>query len=107
MVAPRSATSPAAGPYPPPVTYVLTGIGDISGDLATLRADGVQVATSTGDQGTGNYLAYPMYIGRRGGTSVPFNGNIYSLVTRFGANLDATTIGRTETYVAGKTGVTL
>jgi len=93
--------------YAAPITNVLTGLGDISGDSATLRIDGTQVAQSTNDQGTGNYLAYPMYIGRRGGTSLPFNGNIYGLVTRFGANLDATAIGRTETYVSGKTGVVI
>ena len=90
-----------------PATNVVSGLSDISGDLATLRIDGTQEAQSTGDQGTGNYLAYPMYIGMRAGTSLPFTGNIYSLVTRFGANLETSTIETTETYVAGKTGVTL
>jgi hypothetical protein len=101
------AYSAIAASTPAPSTIVLSGLGDISGDRATLRVDGTQVAQNTADQGTGNYLAYPLYIGRRAGTSMPFNGNIYSLITRFGANLDATTIGRAETYVAGKTGVTL
>lgn len=90
-----------------PTTCVLAGLGDISGDSATLRIDGVQEAQNTGDQGTGNYLAYPMYIGRRAGTGLPFNGHIYGLVTRFGANLDADVIDDTEAYIAGKTGVTL
>jgi hypothetical protein len=90
-----------------PVTQVLSGLGDISGDSSILRVNGAQVAQSTADQGTGNYLAYPLYIGRRGGTTSPFNGRIYSLVVRFGANLDAATITNAEKFVAGKTGITI
>lgn len=87
-----------------PNSSVLTAIADIGGDIATLRRDGSLVETSTGDQGTGNYLAYPLYLGARGGTSVFFTGHLYSLITRFGANLDTPTITNTETWVAGKTG---
>lgn len=90
--------------YAAPVTNVLSALADISGDLATLRVNGTQAAQSTADQGTGNFLAYPLYIGRRGGTSLPFNGNLFSLVVRFGANLTTDTITSTETYVNGKTG---
>lgn len=86
-----------------PSSRALTGIGDISGDSAALRIDGTQVAQSTSDQGTGNYLAYPMYIGARAGTSFVFNGQIYSLITRFGDNLEVAQIESTEAYVAGKT----
>jgi hypothetical protein len=86
-----------------PITNVITGLGDISGDIATLRINGAQAAQSTTDQGTGNYLAYPLYIGRRGGTSNPFNGQIFSLIVRFGANLTADQITSTETWVNGKT----
>jgi hypothetical protein len=90
-----------------PITNVLTGIGDISGDVAILRINGTQAASSAGDQGTGNYLAYPLYIGRRGGTALPFNGQLYSLITRFGPNLPTATIEAAEKYVAVKTGITL
>jgi hypothetical protein len=89
--------------YASPITNTIVGLSDISGDRATLFANGAQIAQSTSDQGTGNYLAYPLYIGRRGGTTLPFNGNLYSLIVRFGANLDATTISNTETWVNGKT----
>jgi hypothetical protein len=92
---------------PSPTTNVITGIGDISGDRATLRVDGVQVAQDTADQGTGNFLAYPLYIGRRGGTTLPFNGRIYQLIVRFGPNLTDAQIAATESYIAGKTGVEL
>ena len=99
IVSPASVAGAAA-----PRTDVLSVLGDISGDRTTLRVNGTQVAQSTTVQGTGNYLAYPLYIGRRGGTSLPFNGRIYSLIVRFGANLDAATITATETYVNSKTG---
>ena len=91
--------------YTAPITNVLGALGDISGDRATLRVNATQVTQSTGDQGTGNYLAYPLYIGRRGGTSIPYNGNVYSLITRFSAaNMDAATITNTETWVNSRTG---
>jgi hypothetical protein len=94
----------ASNGFAAPITNIVTGFGDISGDTATLRVNGSQVAQDTADQGTGNYLAYPIYIGRRGGTSLPFNGQIYNLIIRFGANLTTTQITTTETWVNGKTG---
>lgn len=90
-----------------PVTKILSGLGDISGDRATLRIDGTQVAQNTNDQGTGNYLAYPLYLFRRGGTSQPFNGHFYGGIIRFGPNLPIETIQQTEIWMAAKTGVTL
>ena len=91
--------------YSAPITNVLTGLGDILGDSAILRINGAQAAADiTTNQGTGNYLAYPLYIGRRGGTTLPFNGHLYSLIVRFGANLPAGTIASTESWVNWKTG---
>lgn len=86
-----------------PITNVITGLGDISGDTATLRINGTQVAQSTIDQGTGNYLAYPAYIYARGGTSLPFNGLDFGHAVRFGPNLDAATIARVESLIARNT----
>ena len=62
---------------------------------------------STGDQGTGNFLAYPLYLGRRGGTTLPFNGFVFGLITRFGPNLNAPTITNTEIWVGDKTGINI
>ena len=94
-----------ASPYTAPVTNVLTGIGDISGSNATLRVNGSQAAQSLLSQGTGNFLAYPLYIGARAGTSLFFNGNLYGLIVRFAAaNLDATTITKIERFTNSKTG---
>jgi hypothetical protein len=90
-----------------PVSNVVRANYDIAGDTTVFAINGSIVETVTANQGTGNYLAYPLYIGRRGGASLSLNGNIYSLIVRFGTNLDAGTITSTETWVAGKTGVTL
>lgn len=89
--------------YSAPVTNVVTSISEISTDTNTMRINGSQVATNSPDQGTGNYLAYPMYIGRRGGTSLPFNGQIYGLITRFGANLNTSQLVSTEGWMNTKT----
>ena len=48
----------------------------------------------------------PLYIGARGGSSLWFNGRLYSLIVR-GAQSSANLITATERYVARKTGVTL
>lgn len=101
------ATVTATG-FASPVSSVLTGLGDISGDTSTIRANGTQVAQATNNQGTGNYLAYPLYIGARAGSSVYLNGQLFQLITRFGPNLPTPTIQQTERFVAEKTaGVTL
>lgn len=97
-----------ASGYAAPVSNVLAGLGDISGDTATLRINSTQVAQSTTDQGTGNFLSYPLYIGRRNNATLPFNGREYGIIVRFGNNLDASAITNTESYLAANTsGVTL
>lgn len=96
-------TATASG-FSAPITNVLTGLGDISGDLTTLRVNGTQVAQLTTDQGTGNYLAYPIYMGRRGGTTLPYNGYEFGLIVRFGATLSAAQIASTEAWLNTRTG---
>lgn len=88
----------------PPVTFVVAAVSDIPSDVLNLRYNSINVSPSIAEQGTGNYLAYPLFIGRRGGTTLPFSGNIFSLIVRFGTNLDASTISSTETWVNSKTG---
>jgi hypothetical protein len=81
---------------------VLGFIGDIAGDISALRVNGSEVGRSTTDQGTGNYGNYPLYLFRRAGTSLPFNGRFYGLVVR-GAATDTGTLQQTEQYLNGKT----
>jgi hypothetical protein len=95
-----SATTSAT--FAAPQTVVQSHIVDISADSLILRLNSTQVASSASDQGPGNFGNYPLYIGRRGGSSLPFNGRIYSLIVR-GAASTATEITNTETWVNGKT----
>lgn len=92
--------------YAAPISNVLTGFGDISGDSSVFRVNGTQAAQSTADQGTGNYGNYPLYIGRRGGTSLPFNGRLYGLIVRGAASTLAQIIAA-EREMAKRTGVVL
>ena len=89
--------------YESPITSVLTGKASIGTDVSTLRINGTQVAMVATDQGTGNYGNYPLYIGRRAGTSLPFNGHLYSLIVRGAQSTDAQIVSA-ESYVNSKTG---
>jgi hypothetical protein len=92
-----------AAAYAAPITRVFTGIGDISGDVASLRLDGVTLDTNTGDQGTGNYGTYPLFVGARNNASIRLNGRLQQLIVR-GAASSAAEISSTERYIAGKQG---
>ena len=96
-------TAVVATGYPAPITNVVTGICDISGDRVTLRLNGSQVSQNTGDQGAGNYGNYPLYLFRRGGASLPFNGRMYGLAI-IPSLLSAANLSKLETYMNRKTG---
>ena len=103
-----AATAAQIGEFavPAPETSVLALLFDIAGDLSRVRRNGVVGTDGIGDQGAGNYGNYPLYIGRRAGTSLPFNGNIYSLIVR-GAATTLADIQAAESFTADKTGITL
>ena len=86
-----------------PITSVITQRGDIAADINILRVNAAQVGSSVTDQGTGNYGNHQLFIGRRGGASLPFTGRIYQLIVR-GATSTAGQIADAETFVNGKTG---
>lgn len=98
------ATSPAS--YAAPTTVVLTGSGDISADTCALRVNGAQAVAQANDQGTGNYAADVLFIGRRNGASSPFNGRLYRILV-IGRALTADEISRAERWCAQPAGVTL
>lgn len=89
--------------FPAGVSHILTGIGGISTDTSIARVNGTQVGQSAADQGTGSYGNYPLYIGRRGGASLPFKGNLYSLLIR-GALSTQAQIEAAERYANMRTG---
>lgn len=92
--------------FPAPAPVVISSVGGISGKVSKIRANGGSYTANVGDQGTGNYGNYPLYIGRRGGTALPFNGHIYGLIGigKLVSDNETTTI---EKELAKRTGVTL
>jgi hypothetical protein len=88
--------------YSAPTTNVLTGTSDISGDSLILRVNGSQQASSTSNQGTGNYGNYPLYMFSRAGASRFFNGRFYGGVGR-GAQSNDQQIAALEGYMNTKT----
>jgi hypothetical protein len=63
-----------------PDTTVISATHDIAGDKSTIRRNVEDGSIAIGDKGTGNFGNYPLYLFRRGGTTMPFNGNLYSLI---------------------------
>ena len=95
--------------YTAPTTNTLSAQYNIAG--ASIAAESIYRVngsapseTTNGTQaGTGSFGNYPLYIGRRGGTTLPFSGRLYSLIVRGAASTDAQ-IASAETWVNGKTG---
>lgn len=85
---------------------VITARGDVSANLNTIRYNGVKGKDSTASLGAGKFINSQVYIGRRGGTSLPFNGHLYSLVIigRLASDTETTVL---ENAIAKQVGVTL
>lgn len=92
--------------YPAPHSTVLTGFGSPPQNIARLRVNGIQVADTPTEQGSSVYGNYPLYIGRRGGISLPFNGHLYSLIGIGRLTTGSETIAL-EKSIAKNVGVTL
>ena len=94
----------APGSLAAPVTVVLTGQADISAPLVSHRRDGGTATTSAVTQGVGNYGNYPLYLFRRGGTTMPFNGLFYGAIVR-GATTSAAQVVAVENVLKAKAGL--
>ena len=97
------ASGASASSFASPISAVVTGTAAISSPLIIQRRNGVQVSSSSAALGTGNFGNYNLYVGSRGGTTLPFNGHLYSLIIR-GAASSASQIASAESYVNSKTG---
>jgi hypothetical protein len=89
-----------------PTTRVNTTLYNIAAPSAVVRSNGAQVYSDTTSVGTGNFGNYPLFIGARNNASFFFNGWLTSLIVR-GAQSTQGQIEATESWVAGKTGVSL
>lgn len=91
---------------PAPISTVIAASSDITANTLIIRANGTQRMKNTASQGGGNYANYPLYIGRRAGTSTPLNGHLYSLIGIGRLTSDSETLAL-EKAIAKATGVTL
>lgn len=72
----------ASASFAAPYSGVLVGRGSTLLDVCELRANGSLVVANGADQGTSGYINAAVYIGRRGGASLPLNGRLTSLTVR-------------------------
>lgn len=85
-----------------PVTTVTTLLADISSDVLIERQNGTQVASTTTDQGTGNFANTPHYFWMRGGATFPakvydFGGALYA------SQLSGADLTAVEAFVTDRT----
>ena len=67
----------------------------------------IEQENANGSSGTpGNFATYPLYIGSRNNSSLWLQGQIYGLVI-VGSAVSAGNISATESWMAGKTGLSL
>ena len=109
----NTATAIQTAAYPAPVTLVFSTQFDISGasrtDEIKPRINAVldQAGTAgAANAGTGNFGNYPLYLGRRNNSSLPYHGHLHQLIIRGGT----TTTGKlleAERFVARKTGLSI
>jgi hypothetical protein len=99
-------TFPTASGVSAPNSSVLMIRGDIGGGLSMIRRNGVVAQALATDLGAGNFGNYPLYIGSRAGTSLPFIGHLYGLIVRGALSSDGQISGA-ESYLNGKTGAYL
>ena len=99
-------TDAVASSVTAPITSVVSGASDISGDANVIRVNGTQYDSDTGDQGTGNYSNSAIFIGRRNQATLPFTGHIYQLIVR-GKTTPTGKLLEAEQYTARKAGTAL
>jgi len=105
----RGATTLAAAralSLPAPLTAVTTGQMDLTTPSLNMRVNGVQVLNVVTATGGGNFGNYPLFIGRRNSSSLPFNGNLFGLII-MGRLLSPDELWVCEQYMAQQAGISI
>jgi hypothetical protein len=89
--------------YAAPHSAVVTGLLDLGAPLARLRVNGSQVQQNNAVTGGGNFISSIIYIGRRSGGTLPYNGVITFLMV-INRLLTADEVTRVETCANARTG---
>jgi hypothetical protein len=88
-----------------PVGFILSAQTDIANNTVICKIN-QSLAGAGGNLGGGSFSNNPLFIGRRAGTSLPFNGHIYGLIGVGKLTSDSETIA-IEKELAKRIGVTL
>jgi len=78
-----------------PVNAIITSRFNLADSINEQRINGNTIATATSLTGGGNFRNDILYLFRRGGTTLPFNGNLYALIVA-GGSYPLSTIQRVE-----------
>lgn len=89
-----------------PVAVIATTQADVALLTSSLRLNGLAIAVATLSGALANFSSQQLFIGRRNGASLPFNGNMYGLIIR-GALTSPSDVSRVEKYMGTKTGVVI
>lgn len=81
---------------------VLAGLYSIDPPSNQIRRNKTAFTAAVTSQGTGNYANSTLYIGRRGGTTLPLDGRIYGLIVR-GAPTTGASLTDAEDWMNGLT----
>lgn len=98
-----ASVSRSGTPFAAPRSDVLTAYATANTPIV-LRVTGTEFVGAS--PGSGSFGDFPIYIGRRAGTSLPSRINLFGLIIR-GAISDGSAISATEQYLAIKSGVSL
>lgn len=90
---------------PVSMSYIKTVHLSLADSISTMRVNSVLVADSTSKAG-GAFGNYPLYIGRRANSNLPFNGHVYGIIGVGKLVTDNETVD-IEKELAKNTGVTL
>jgi len=85
-----------------PAPFVLTARIDISANSNTININGTNTPSNGQSTGGGNFGNHALYIGRRGGSTLPFVGAIYQIVV-CGGSVTALNTSRAERYLSAVT----
>lgn len=89
-----------------PISGVFYGYANIATPICSSYFNAGAMRSFTTSQGTGNYGNHLLYVGRRGGTSLPFAGHLYSLVATSRA-MTTDEQNSVKSLIAKNVGVTL
>lgn len=91
---------------PASMSYIKTAHLSLVGSIARVRINSVLVVDDTRYAGGGAFGNYPLYVGRRSNSTIPFNGHVYALIG-VGKLVSDTETAAIEKELAKNTGVTL